>query len=229
MLMPGAEKKNSVMSEKNRRLVAYHESGHALVALYTPGSMPIHKATIMPRGGSLGMVARIPEDDMLLESRKSMIANVDVAFGGRCAEQLVFGSDEITGGASNDIQQATEQARAMVQKFGMSASVGHVRFETQDYSRFSPKTRETIESEVKRITDEGYARAMNILKSRRVELERLATALLEYETLTREEIETVIKGEPLKRDPLRESAHEPPSLAPILQRPRPVVPPPVKA
>ena len=195
------------MSEHSRKIIAYHESGHALVALFTPGAMPIHKATIIPRGGALGMVSQLPEDDMILEPRKRMVANMDVCMGGRCSEELIFGADEITGGASSDIQQATEQARIMVQKYGMSAAVGHVRFENREYSQYSTKTRETIEEEVRKMIDEAYKRAMTILKTHRVELDRLANALLEYETLSREEIEVVIKGGKPKRNPLDESAH----------------------
>lgn len=204
----GAEKKNSVMSPKNRKLVAYHEAGHAIVGLFTPGSMPIHKATIMPRGSALGMVSRLPEDDLLLESRKKLLADLDIAMGGRCAEELIFGKEEITSGASSDIAAASQQARNMVTRYGMgSQAVGHVLFEGHKYEQYSSQTRQAIEEDVRKLIDEAHVRAMNLLKTHRVELERLALALLEYETLNKDEIDVVVKGGHPNRDPLDESAH----------------------
>ena len=169
--------------------------------------MPIHKATIMPRGAALGMVAQLPEDDRILESRKKMLADLDVSMGGRCAEELIFGKDEITSGASSDINNATYVARNMVLRYGMSTAVGHVAFEANNYEQFSSETRHLIEEEVRRLIEDAHRRAMEVLKTRRVELERLAQALLEYETLSREEIDVVVKGGKPQRDPLDQSAH----------------------
>jgi ATP-dependent metalloprotease len=198
----GAERKNAVISEKNRKMVAYHEAGHALVAIYTPGAMSIHKATIMPRGPALGMVSQLPDGDELNWTRKQLLARLDVAMGGRCSEELIFGAEEISSGASSDINSATNVARSMVTKFGMgSSTIGPVMFEKDDYYTVSSQTRQAIEGEVKKMLDDAYIRAMNILKTKSVELDRLAKALLEYETLNKDEIELVIQGKPLPRTP----------------------------
>jgi ATP-dependent metalloprotease len=176
-------------------MVAFHEGGHALVALFTEGALPIHKATIMPHGPALGLVAQVPDGDELNWTRKQLIARLDVAMGGRCAEELIFGNENITSGASSDIHNATMVARNMITKFGMgSEAVGRVMFDKEDYSNVSSETRKIIENEVKSLIEGAYERAMRILSEKSTELHRLAEALLEYETLTREEIELVIKG-----------------------------------
>lgn len=191
-ILMGAERKSAVISEQTRRLTAYHEGGHALCCIYTESSLPVHKATIMPRGPALGMVSQLPEKDMLSFSKAQMLARMDVAMGGRAAEELIYGEDNVTSGASSDFEQATNLAEAMVTKFGMSDKLGHV---TYDKANESPATRALIESEVRRLLDESYARAKALLRSREAELHRLAEALIKHETLTGEEVMMAAKGE----------------------------------
>ena len=196
-IIMGAEKKNAVLSEANRKIVAYHEAGHAIVALFTPGAMAIHKATIMPRGSALGLVAQLPENDELNWTKKQLLARLDVAMGGRCAEELKFGPDEITAGASSDIDAATNVARSMITRLGMgSKAVGRVAIDKNDYGSLSSETRATVEHEVRDLIDSSYSRVKDLLKSKSKEWELLAQALLEHETLSREDIENVIKGKP---------------------------------
>uniref|UniRef100_A0A7R9VRD6 AAA+ ATPase domain-containing protein n=1 Tax=Chlamydomonas euryale TaxID=1486919 RepID=A0A7R9VRD6_9CHLO len=157
-IMMGAERKSAVISEKNRRLTAYHEGGHALVAMFTPGADPVHKATIVPRGMALGMVSQLPEEDATSISRKQMLARLDVCMGGRVAEELIFGDDDVTSGASSDLKQATSLARAMVTKYGMSDKVGHVSLDYEDDGRsMSSETRAAIEAEVRTILQVSLA------------------------------------------------------------------------
>ncbi|XP_065839105.1 uncharacterized protein [Oscarella lobularis] len=196
-IIMGPERKSAVIAEENRRLVAYHEAGHALVAVLTPGAMPVHKATIMPRGQALGMVSQLPEKDELSWSKKQLLARIDVTMGGRAAEELVFGPENITSGASSDFEQATNIAENMVLRFGMSDKVGPVVH--RDASKASPEIQNAVDSEVKRLIEESYARATRILKEHSHKHKRLAEALLKYETLTAEEIRLVLDGKSLKR------------------------------
>lgn len=205
-VMMGGERKSMVMPEEERRLTAYHESGHAIVGLNCKYSDPIHKATIIPRGQALGMVMRLPENDKLSETFASLKDDIAVAMGGRAAEELIFGSEMVTTGASSDIQQATRLADRMVKRWGLSEKIGPVFYGDSSNSSYeqgyqrdcSEKTCELIDAEIKKIVDEGYQRARKILKDKAKDLERLAQALLEYETLTGEEITTVLKGKKIR-------------------------------
>jgi len=148
-IIMGAERTSAVIEEQNRRIIAFHEGGHALVAMLTPGAMPVHKATIMPRGSALGMVSQLPEKDELSWTRQQLVARMDVAFGGRAAEELMFGNDQITSGASSDIEAATRVATAMVTRYGMSPKVGPVLYKEEDFANLSPGTRDDIDKEIK--------------------------------------------------------------------------------
>uniref|UniRef100_A0AAV1U4G1 AAA+ ATPase domain-containing protein n=1 Tax=Peronospora matthiolae TaxID=2874970 RepID=A0AAV1U4G1_9STRA len=200
-ILMGAERRSALITPESAKLTAYHEGGHALVAINTPGAHPVYKATIMPRGQALGMVAQLPDGDQTSISRKQMLARLDVCMGGRVAEELTFGESEITGGASSDIQQATSVARAMVTKYGMSENVGLV-FHDLRGNDTSATTRKIIDDEVKKLCDASYKRAKDILVSKHHDLEKLAKALLEYETLSGAEIDKVLKGEALERKPI---------------------------
>ena len=198
------------------------------------GSDPIHKATIIPRGRALGMVMRLPERDQLSLTRQKILADIAVAFGGRVAEEMIFGHDMVTTGASSDIKQATRMARAMVTRFGMSDELGPIDYAENQEEVFlghsvsrtqsvSEATAQRIDEEVRRIIDECYARAKQILTERVADLHTLAKGLLEYETLTGEEIKALLKGERPVREPHEEPAPEPrptPVTVPSTGRPR---------
>jgi len=214
-VMMGAERRSLAMSEDEKKLTAYHEGGHALIALNVVGSDPIHKATIIPRGRALGMVVRLPDRDQLSMSRQKLNADLCVAFGGRVAEELIFGYDKVTTGAQSDIEMATRVARAMVTRFGMSDELGPIAYaENQEevflghsisrQQNISEATSQKIDSEVRRIIDESYTRAQKILTERINELHILAKGLLEYETLTGEEIKALLRGERPVRTPYEE-------------------------
>uniref|UniRef100_A0A803LB94 AAA+ ATPase domain-containing protein n=1 Tax=Chenopodium quinoa TaxID=63459 RepID=A0A803LB94_CHEQI len=184
-ILMGSERKSAVISEENRRMTAYHEGGHALVAMHTAGALPVHKATIVPRGVSLGMVTQLPEQDQTSVSRKQMLARLDVCMGGRVAEELIFGENEVTSGASSDLQQATKLARSMVTKYGMSREVGLVTHDYDDNGRsMSTETRLLIEQEVRFLLEQAYTNAKTILTTHSKELHALANSLLKNETLT---------------------------------------------
>ncbi|KQM96650.1 MULTISPECIES: ATP-dependent zinc metalloprotease FtsH [unclassified Sphingomonas] len=210
-VMMGAERRSMVMTDDEKRMTAYHEAGHAIVSLHEPASDPIHKATIIPRGRALGMVMRLPERDSYSYHRDKMYANLSVAMGGRIAEEIIFGYDKVSSGASGDIQQATGLARDMVTRWGMSDAVGPVEYgEPQGESflgysasapsRMSNKTAELIDSEIKRIVEGGLSRARQLLTDHVDQLHLLAGALLEYETLSGDEIKRLIAGETIDRD-----------------------------
>ena len=184
------------------RLTAFHEAGHALVALMTDGSDPIHKATIMPRGGALGMVMQLQEGDGTSYSRRQMLARLDVCMGGRVAEELVFGPEEVTSGASSDIQQATRLARAMVSQFGLSDTVGVMLAGDES----SGTTKNEVDREVRRLLTESYARAKHVLEKHRRELDILANGLIEFESLSGEEVVQLLKG---KRPNLDQRSQKP--------------------
>jgi cell division protease FtsH len=209
-VMMGSERKSMVMTEDEKRMTAYHEAGHAIVALHEPASDPIHKATIIPRGRALGMVMRLPERDNYSYHRDKMYANLAVSMGGRVAEELIFGYDKVSSGASSDISYATSLARDMVTRWGMSDELGPLQYADADEEVFlgysvnrqrnmSDETARTIDKEIRRIVDQGYDRAKHLLDEHRAELETLAKALLEYETLSGDEITTVLEGGTIDR------------------------------
>ncbi|MBJ3776930.1 ATP-dependent zinc metalloprotease FtsH [Acuticoccus mangrovi] len=233
-VMMGAERRTLVMTEDEKKLTAYHEAGHALVALHMPASDPIHKATIIPRGRALGMVMRLPERDQISLTRAKCKADLAVAMGGRVAEELIFGHEKVTSGASADIKMATKLSRAMATQFGMSDELGPLLYGENEEEVFlghsvarnqhvSEKTQELVDREVKRFVNDGYETAMAVIKTNLDDLHTIAKGLLEYETLTGDEIRNLLKGKP----PTRESTDdEPPARASTVpptgaSRPRP--------
>ena len=195
-VLMGAERRSAVIQQKDKVMTAYHEGGHALVAMLTEASTPLYKATIMPRGHALGLTQMLPELDKVSETKKEMLAQIDVSMGGKVAEELVYGAENVTTGASSDIQGATQIARMMVTQAGMSDTLGNVDLAT-GYDRLSSETKMRIEAEVRRLVEEGRERALKLLRDNRTGLDRLATALVEYETLGKEEMEQVVRGEKL--------------------------------
>ncbi|KAJ3704117.1 hypothetical protein LUZ61_007822 [Rhynchospora tenuis] len=187
-ILMGTERKTMYISEQSKKLTAYHESGHAIVALNTEGAHPIHKATIMPRGSALGMVTQLPSQDETSISKKQLLARLDVCMGGRVAEELIFGEDNVTTGASNDLHTATELAHYMVSNCGMSDTIGPVHVKERPGSEMQSR----IDAEVLKLLREAYDRVKKLLKKHESSLHALANALLEYETLTAEEIKQVL-------------------------------------
>ncbi|KAF9972060.1 hypothetical protein BGZ73_004896, partial [Actinomortierella ambigua] len=198
-ILMGVERRSQVVTSESKKLTAYHEGGHALVALFTPGAMPLHKATIMPRGSALGVTVQLPDMDKDSFTRKEYMAQLDVAMGGRVAEEMIFGADNVTSGCSSDIVHATKVARMMVTHYGMSDKVGPVAHTEEDMATLSTPTKQLIEAEVKALIEAAQARAAQLLKTHKEELHRLAKALVEYETLTQEEIRRAIEGKPIVR------------------------------
>ena len=202
-VMMGAERRSMVMTEEEKKLTAYHEGGHAIVALNEKASDPIHKATIIPRGRALGMVMRLPERDQLSVTREKMYSDIAVAMGGRIAEELIFGYEKITSGASSDIDMATKMAKNMVTRYGMSKNLGTVAYgENEDevflgrsitrQQNMSEDTAKKVDAEVKQIIDTSYDKAKKVLTDKIDDLHKLAKALLVYETLTGDEIRDLI-------------------------------------
>jgi len=196
-ILMGAERKSALISPEGAKMTAYHEGGHALVAIRTVGADPVHKATIMPRGQALGMVMQLPEGDQTSMSRRQMLARLDVCMGGRVAEEMIFGSDAVTSGASSDIQQATSLALRMVMQWGMSDKVGIVFHKSRDDA--SPAQQAIIDEEVQKILTDSYARATQLLKTHRKELDLIAHALMDKETLSGAEISDILAGRALKK------------------------------
>ncbi|WP_029086098.1 ATP-dependent zinc metalloprotease FtsH [Brevundimonas aveniformis] len=203
-VMMGAERKSMAMSEEEKRLTAYHEAGHAIVAINVKMADPVHKATIVPRGRALGMVMQLPEGDRYSMKYQQMVDRIAIMAGGRVAEELIFGKDNITSGASSDIEQATKLARAMVTRWGFSDVLGTVAYGENQEEVFlghsvarsqnvSEETARTIDAEVKRLVTSGWDEARKILKKKKGDHEKLAQALLEYETLSGEEIVALLK------------------------------------
>ncbi|MEN3748492.1 ATP-dependent zinc metalloprotease FtsH [Sphingomonas sp. HF-S3] len=209
-VMMGAERKSMLMTEDEKRMTAYHEAGHAIVAIHEPASDPIHKATIIPRGRALGMVMRLPERDSHSLHRDQMYAHLSIAMGGRVAEELIFGYDRVSSGASGDIQSATRLARSMVTRWGMSDAVGPLEYGGSDESylgyqmsrpaNMSNETAQLIDAEIKRLVEGGLDRAKTVLTDHIDQLHTLANALLEYETLTGDEIKRLVAGEEIGRN-----------------------------
>ena len=204
-VMMGPERRSMIMTEDEKRLTAYHEGGHALVALNVDATDPVHKATIVPRGRALGMVMQLPERDQLSMSYEQMVARLAIMMAGRAAEEIIFGSDKVTSGAASDIEQATRLARAMVTQWGFSEELGAVAYADNQEEVFlghsvartqniSEKTAQTIDSEIRRLVDGGHQQAHRILNEKRDDLEKLAQALLEYETLSGDEITLLLSG-----------------------------------
>ena len=202
-VMMGAERRSMVMSEDEKKLTAYHEGGHAIVALNEEASDPIHKATIIPRGRALGMVMRLPERDQLSVTREKMHSDIAVAMGGRIAEEIIFGHDKVTSGASSDIDMVTKLAKNMVTKYGMTTELGTIAYGENEEEVFlgrsvtksqnmSEETAKKIDSEVKKIVDKGYERAKKVLTDKIDDLHKIAKALLIYETLSGDEIRDLI-------------------------------------
>ena len=210
-VMMGAERRTLVMTDDEKRLTAYHEAGHAVVALNVPATDPVHKATIIPRGRALGMVMQLPERDKLSMSYEQMTSRLAIMMGGRIAEEMIFGHDKVTSGAQSDIEQATRLARMMVTRWGFSPELGTVAYgENQEevflgmsmgrQQNVSEATAQKIDSEVRRLVEDGLNDARRILTEKQHELEALARGLLEYETLSGEEIRNLLDGQPPVRD-----------------------------
>ena len=208
-VMMGAERRSMVMTEDEKKMTAYHEAGHAIVSVNEAASDPIHKATIIPRGRALGMVMRLPERDSYSYHRDKMLANLSVSMGGRVAEEIIFGYDKVSSGASSDIQYATSLARNMVTKWGMSDKLGPLQYEDQQEGYLgmggnarlfaSDDTNKLIDSEIRVLVDTAHQRAVEVLKDQEDKLHLLAQALLEYETLTGDEIKELLDNGKIDR------------------------------
>ncbi|MCH7936056.1 MAG: ATP-dependent zinc metalloprotease FtsH [Proteobacteria bacterium] len=218
-VMMGAERRSLVMTEEEKRLTAYHEGGHALVGHYVPGNDPLHKVTIIPRGRALGLTLSLPERDRYGYTKQELEARMAMMYGGRVAEELIFGRDKVTTGASNDIKQATVIARSMVTEYGMSDKLGPLRYNENQEEVFlghsvtqqknvSDATAKLIDDEIRRLIIAAEKTAREVLTEHMDELHMLAKALLEYETLNGEEMLSLLKGEPINR-PEPEEPEEP--------------------
>jgi cell division protease FtsH len=220
-IMMGPERKSMIMQKEEKELTAYHEAGHAITAINSPHSDPIHKATIIPRGRALGLVLRLPEKDRFSVTRVKLHDDLVVAMGGRAAEEMIFGYDLVTTGASSDISQATNMARSMVTKWGLSDKVGAVDYGEDDsggyYSsrkEFSEETTKMIDSETKRIIDEALVKAKDILTKKKDDLEKLAQSLLKYETLSGDEIKDILAGKEIRKTSAYETQSKASSFIP---------------
>jgi len=231
-VMMGAERKSLVMTEEEKMLTAYHEGGHAIVGLNVVATDPIHKATIIPRGRALGMVMQLPERDKLSMSLEQMTSRLAIMMGGRVAEELVFGKEKVTSGASSDIEQATRLARMMVTRWGLSEALGTVSYgENQDEvflgmsvsrtQNASEATVQKIDTEIRRFVEEGYNEATRILTEKRQDLETLAKGLLEFETLSGDEIQDLLNGKKPNRESVLEPSTPRASAVPPAGKPRP--------
>ncbi len=210
-VLMGTERRSMAMTDEEKTLTAYHEAGHALVAMHMPKSDPLHKVTIIPRGRALGVTMQLPERDHLSHTKQFLESRLAILFGGRTAEDIIFGPENVTTGAASDIQMATQTARAMITAFGMSDKLGRVRYQANEQEVFlghavtqtqnvSEATSQIIDQEVRRLIEEAEGRARTILTERLDELHKIAKALLEYETLGTDEIGQVLRGEKIVRD-----------------------------
>jgi cell division protease FtsH len=210
-VMMGAERRSMVMTDKEKKVTAYHEAGHALVALNSPGHDPLHKVTIIPRGQALGMTMALPEKDRYSYSKLELEARIAMAFGGRVAEEIIYGKENVTTGAANDIKQATGLARRMVTEFGFSDKLGPLLYDDNtdevflghsvtQHKAVSDATAKLIDDEVRRIVETGESRARKILDENMDDLHALAKGLLEFESLSRDDVDALMRGDPVIRD-----------------------------
>ncbi|PZW43660.1 membrane protease FtsH catalytic subunit [Humitalea rosea] len=235
-VMMGSERRSLVMSEGEKRMTAYHEAGHALMAMKEPECDPVHKATIIPRGRALGLVMSLPEGDRYSKHKSKLLAELAMAMGGRAAEEIIFGSDKVSNGASGDIKMATNQARMMVAEWGMSDALGMIAYGADSQEVFlghsvtqsknlSEATAQAIDKEIRRIIDHAYAHAKATLEANVDELHAIAKGLLEHETLSGDEIRTVMRGEPVVRsrpdEPINQGRGSVPSSGRPTTTPRP--------
>jgi cell division protease FtsH len=209
-VLMGAERRSMVMSEEDKEMTAYHEAGHALVGLFVPGNDPLHKVTIIPRGRALGVTMNLPESDRYSLKFKEITAKLAMMFGGRMAEELIYGIENVSTGASNDIQQATNMARRMVAEWGMSDKLGRLRYVDNQEEVFlghsvsrsqtiSPETARLIDEEIRRIIEEAEEKARRVLTDHMEDLHKVAKALLEFETLSGEEVQIILDGGSIDR------------------------------
>ena len=233
-VMMGAERRSMAMTDDEKKLTAYHEAGHALVGMYVPQHDPLHKVTIIPRGRALGLTMNLPEQDKLSYTRQYCVSKIASMFGGREAEVLIFGPENVTNGATSDIQQATRMARAMIMEWGMSEKLGRVRYRSNEQEVFlghsvaqsnnmSEETAKLIDDEVRVMIENGEQTARNILTEHRDQLDLVAKGLLEYETLSGDEVSNLLKGIAPIRTPYDDPAPtrgEGPSV-PAVGKPRP--------
>lgn len=199
-ILLGAERKSMVMTEETRRNTAFHEAGHAIMAMFTPGATPLYKATILPRGGALGITFQLPELDKYDQTKTELLAKLDVCMGGKVAEELMHGAEQVTSGCYSDLKQATSVARAMVTGYGMSERIGPISL-VDSWQEWSAATRHLAEDEIRDLLQASVQRTREMLHERNTELHRLAEGLIKYETLDKEDIERVVKGLPLDREP----------------------------
>ncbi len=223
-VMMGAERRSMVMTEKEKKLTAYHEVGHALVGLYMPEHDPLHKVTIIPRGRALGVTMSLPEQDRYSMSKLQLKSQLASLFGGRVAEELIFGSDHVTTGASNDIERATSLARRMVTEFGMNETLGTIRLSSNEEEVFmghsvarqqnvSEETNRRIDEEVRKLIDWAEGKARELLTTHMEDLHKISKALLEYETLSGDEVRALLRGENINRD-----NNNPPPAKPVTSK-----------
>ena len=210
-VLMGTERRSMAMTDEEKKLTAYHEAGHALVAMHVPKSDPLHKVTIIPRGRALGVTMQLPERDHLSHTKQFLESRLAILFGGRTAEEIIFGPENVTTGAASDIQVATQTARGMITVFGMSEKLGRVRYQANEQELFlghavtqtqnvSEATAQLIDQEVRRLIEEAEGQARQVLTDHLEDLHTIARALLEYETLSRDEIDQVLRGEKVVRD-----------------------------
>ena len=225
-VLMGTERKSMVMKDEEKKLTAYHEAGHAIVAIHSKESDPVHKATIIPRGRALGMVMRLPESDRISMSKIKLKADLAVAMGGRIAEEIIFGPSKVTTGASSDISMATNIARKMVTEWGMSDKLGPLAYGENEQEIFlghsvtqkkniSESTAQEIDKEIRKIVDEAYKKSYSILKKNINQLHKLAKGLLHYETLTGDEIKDIIKGKKIKKFVAKSKKNKNKTLTPV--------------
>ena len=227
-VMLGVERRSLVLTDEERRLTAYHEAGHAVVALKTPGSDPVHKVTIIPRGRALGLTASLPEVDRHNYTKEWLIGSLAMFYGGRVAEEIVFGPGQVTTGAGNDIERATALARRMVTQFGMSERIGAMSVGDREQEVFlgrefgsrrevSERTAELVDAEVKRLLDEAVSQARQLLTAHRDLLERISQALLDRETIDRDDLDLLVRNQPLPPQPAPPSVPSQPASPPVMK------------